>query len=114
MRDAGAARAERSKARGPHAPDRRAPQSCAGATCVRGLGSKVVLQTDLMEIDTRVRVLDAGVREVLNAIAQIVVLLRTKTIPEPYMVAELEIRTHVLVADGRLGKQMETDSKFRI
>src|SRR5688572_32813920 len=74
----------------------------------------MVLQPYLVEVDAVVRVLDAGVGQMLVAIAQVEGALRSETIAHPDVVAELEQRAHALVPDGGMGLQVPADAKLRV
>src|SRR5437660_9960198 len=75
-----------------------------------GCGSdsvEVVLEPQQQEIDARVRVADAGVRQVLEAHRDVVAL---EAIADAELVAELEARAQAQVAAAiRAGKQVAAD-----
>src|SRR5215212_1080444 len=76
--------------------------------------SEVILQTYLMEIDSGIGMLDAGIRQVLKTIAEIVMGLRAETVTHADVIAELKSRAQALVANRGVGKQMNPDAGFHV
>src|SRR5690606_36048816 len=77
--------------------------------------SEVILQADLVEFDALVGLLEAGVRQVLVAIADVVGVPRAEAQAEPDVIAELELGAEApLRAHRGVREQMQADSCLEI
>lgn len=100
----GILRQTRPAAAPPHARDPVLPRAA----------SKAVLQPDAVEIDSGVALLDAAIRMMLEALADIERLFRAEAVAHPKVVAELEMARKALVAGVRARQQVEADRGFTI
>src|SRR4051812_19882381 len=76
---------------------------------------EVVLEAYLGEVDAGIRLADAAVRKVLQAQAKVVVTLVAEAVAGADVVAELEVRAHLLgCRDVLARKVMEPDRAFDV
>ena len=62
----------------------------------------------------RVRPLDAGIREMLKPVTEVVAPLRPEAHARADVLAELEARAEALVSERSIGKKVKPDARFEV